>query len=27
VLHRYDPADANAFAALYCEELEMRYQG
>ena len=27
VLHRYDPADAKAFAALYCEELEMRYQG
>ena len=27
VLHRYDPADANAFATLYCEELEMRYQG
>ncbi len=22
VLHRYDPADANAFAALYCEELK-----
>ena len=27
VLHRYDPADAKAFAALYCEELEMCYQG
>ena len=27
VLHRYDPAEEGTFAAVYCEELEMQYQG
>mgnify|MGYP000579790071 CR=1 FL=1 len=27
VLHRYDPAEEGAFAAVYCEELEMQYRG